>query len=212
MSHPRTLALCAATMLFALGCRQDMHDAPRYDPLEESHFHADSRSARLPVEGTVARGNLREDVGYFTGKTVDGQWVAEMPVKVDLALLRRGQERYNIFCAPCHDQLGNGRGLIVRRGFKQPATYHSDRLRTVPVGYFVDVITNGFGQMPTYAPQVKPADRWAIAAYIRALQYSQNAPAAELSQADRQALAAASAPKTGADASTGSAQPQHGGH
>lgn len=208
MSHPRTLALCASVLaIFALGCRQDMHDAPRYDPLEESKFYPDGRSAREPVAGTVARGHLNEDVAFHTGKTAAGQWLAEPPVEVDLALLRRGQERFNIFCAPCHDQLGSGRGLIVRRGYKQPTTYHSERLRTVPIGYFVDTITNGFGQMPSYAAQVKPADRWAIAAYIRALQLSQNAPAAVLSAADRQALAAGSAPAAGAGA-----QPEHGGH
>ncbi len=188
-----------------------MHDAPRYDPLEESAFYADGRSARDPVAGTVARGHLDEDTVLLTGKTADGSLVAVPPMAVDVALLERGQERFNIFCSPCHDRVGTGNGMIVRRGYKQPQTYHSDRLREQPLGYFVDVIGNGFGQMPSYAHQVPPRDRWAIAAYIRALQYSQNARYAELSAEDRDELAkAASRPARGAH--DGAEHGEGGGH
>ncbi len=183
------LGATAVACLLLAGCRQDMHDAPRFDPLEKTNLYADGRSARYPVAGTVARGHLNEDAVFFTGKDAGGQLVATLPMKVDAPLLKRGQERYNIFCSPCHDQLGTGNGMIVRRGYKQPQTYHSERLRTQPVGYFFDVMTNGFGQMPSYAAQVPAKDRWAIAAYIRVLQLSQNAHLAELSPADRQALA-----------------------
>lgn len=172
-------------MMSLTGCRQDMHDAPRYDPLERSSLFADGRSARDPLPGTIARGHLNADPVLFTGKTATGAFANEPPMAVDRALLQRGQERFNIFCSPCHSQLGDGNGMIVQRGYKQPQTFHQDRLRQQPLGYFVDVIAHGFGQMPSYAAQVAPKDRWAIAAYIRALQVSQNVQAGELSAADR---------------------------
>ena len=156
-------------------CRQDMHDQPKYIPLRPSEFFADGRSARPIPDNTVARGNLREDELYYTGKGPDGKPSNQFPMPVTKELLLRGEQRYNIYCTPCHDRTGNGNGMIVRRGYRHPPTYHSDRMREQPNGYYYDVITNGFGAMPDYAAQVAPADRWAIVAYIRALQLSQQA-------------------------------------
>ena len=171
----RNLKLIVCLAAFALaGCRQDMHDAPRYEPLEGSSFFADGRSSRLPVANTVARGQLREDAHLYEGK-IDGQLANEFPMAVTAEVMARGQERFNVFCSPCHGRTGQGNGMIVQRGFRAPPSYHEDRLRNAPVGYFFDVMTHGFGAMQDYAAQVPVADRWAIAAYIRALQYSQNA-------------------------------------
>jgi mono/diheme cytochrome c family protein len=167
----------------AVACRQDMHDQPKYRPLRESEIFADKRSARPLVPGTVARGTLREDQALFTGK-VGGEFVAEMPVEVTAELLARGQTQYQVFCSPCHGRTGRGDGMVVQRGFKRPSSYHIDRLRQAPVGYFYDVMTAGFGAMSDYASQVPPEDRWAIAAYVRTLQYSQYAPVADV-PADR---------------------------
>jgi mono/diheme cytochrome c family protein len=170
--------------MFALaGCRQDMHDAPRYEPYEKSDFFADGRSARPLVEGTVARGHLREDTPAATGR-MGTAFVATAPVPVTMDLLRRGQERYGIYCTPCHGLTGGGEGMVVRRGFRRPTSLHDPRLRGQPDGYLFDVITNGFGAMPDYAAQVPVADRWAVVAYIRALQLSQNATVADV-PADR---------------------------
>jgi cytochrome c553 len=173
------LGLALAALAGATGCRQDMHDQPKYKPYRESELFEDHRSARPLVQGTIARGMLREDEVFFTGKS-GRDFVAELPVKVTPQLLARGEERFQIFCSPCHGRTGRGDGMVVRRGFKAPSSYHTDRLRAMPVGYFYDVITNGFGAMPDYATQVPPQDRWAIAAYVRTLQYSQYAPAAEV--------------------------------
>ena len=167
-----SLALLACVVL--AGCRQDMHDAPRYEPLESSTFFADGRSSRLPVTNTVARGQLREDEHLFTGK-VGGQPATEFPMAVTAAVMARGQERFNVFCSPCHGRTGEGNGMVVQRGFRKPPSYHDERLRNAPVGYFFDVMTNGFGAMQDYAAQVPVVDRWAIAAYIRALQLSHRA-------------------------------------
>ena len=174
------LALCAA-----LGaCRQDMHNQPKYRGLRASEFFADGSSARPLVEGTVARGTLQEDEAFFTGK-IDKATVKEFPIPIDEALLNRGEERYNIYCSPCHDKTGGGNGMVIQRGFaRQPPSYHIDRLRQADVGYFYDVITNGFGVMPDYRAQIAPRDRWAIVAYIRALQYSQHAPASDVPGGD----------------------------
>jgi mono/diheme cytochrome c family protein len=171
-------ALTLAIVTLA-GCRQDMHDQPKYRPLRESDFYADRRSARPLVEGTVARGDLQQDTYYYTGK-VNGQPGNELPMPVTKELLDRGEERYNIYCSPCHSKLGDGNGMIVQRGFKAPPSYHTDRLRQAPVGHFFDVMSNGFGAMSEYKSQVPVADRWAIAAYIRALQLSQNASRADV--------------------------------
>jgi len=166
------LVLAAAALT---ACRQDMHDQPKYIPLRPSSFFTDGRSARPLIEGTVARGHLNEDTLYYTGKGPDGKPAKEFPMPVTKELIVRGEQRFHIYCTPCHDRTGNGNGMVVRRGYRRPPTYHSDRLREQPNGYFFDVITNGFGAMPDYAAQVEPQDRWAIVAYIRALQLSQQA-------------------------------------
>jgi len=161
------------------GCRLDMHVQPRMNPLAKSDFFADQRSARPLVLGTVARGDLRADTYFYTGKIGDtpGDF---MPFPVSQEVLARGRERFNIYCSPCHSRLGDGNGLIPQRGFRRPPSYHIERLRKAPLGYFFDVMTNGFGAMPDYSAQIQPSDRWAIVAYIRALQLSQNATKAEV--------------------------------
>jgi mono/diheme cytochrome c family protein len=183
----RLLLVLPLAVLASAACRQDMHDQPKYRPFRESEMFADHRSARPLVPGTVARGSLREDAAFFTGKS-GNDFIAAIPVKVTPELLARGQERFQIFCSPCHGRTGRGDGMIVQRGFKAPSSYHVDRLRAMPVGYFYDVITNGFGAMADYSAQVPPADRWAIAAYIRTLQYSQYAPAGDVPQDKRAEL------------------------
>ena len=167
----------AAVLLLASGvaCRQDMHDQPKYIPLRQSDFFADSRSERQLIEGTVARGHLNDDAAYYEGKGPDGKALAQFPFPVTKDVLERGQSRYNIYCAPCHDRLGEGNGMVVRRGYRHPPSYHIDRLRQAADGYIYDVITNGFGAMPDYAAQIPVRDRWTIVAYIRALQLSHNA-------------------------------------
>jgi hypothetical protein len=168
--------------IFLVGCsRLDMQDQPKYKPQRPSDFFADGRSGRPEIEGTVARGEMQEDNAFFTGKDEQGADLEAFPVPVDKAFIERGRGRYDIYCAPCHGRLGNGLGMIVRRGFKQPPSYHIERLRSAPVGHFYEVITNGYGAMLNYASQVQPRDRWAIIAYIRALQFSQNVNAGELS-------------------------------
>jgi hypothetical protein len=169
-----TLCLLSAafTLLFVSGCRQDMHNQPKYRPLRPSTLFADGSSARPPIEGTVARGTLIADEAMFTGKS-GGAPVTEFPFAITQADLDRGQERYNIFCAPCHDQTGNGRGMVVQRGYRQPPSFHIARLKQVEHGYIFDVITNGFGVMPDYRAQIDARDRWRIIAYLRALQLSQ---------------------------------------
>jgi cbb3-type cytochrome c oxidase subunit III len=162
-----------------------MHNQHKIEPLEASDFFANGQGARPLPAHTVARGDLREGFPY-TGLDAANKPVDRLPFPVTREVLLRGQERFNIYCSPCHDRLGTGRGMIVRRGFKQPTSYHIDRLRSAPVGYFFNVMTEGFGVMPSYAPQIPVADRWAIAAYIRVLQYSQNARLTDLPPADRQ--------------------------
>lgn len=179
-----SLVPCALSLFVIAGCRQDMHNQPKYRGLRPSAFFADGSSARPLVEGTVARGTLQEDEAFFTGK-IDKATVKEFPIPVDDALVDRGQERYNIYCSPCHDRTGGGNGMVIQRGFaRQPPSYHIDRLRQADVGYFYDVITNGFGVMPDYRAQIAPRDRWAIVAYIRALQYSQHAAASDVPGGD----------------------------
>lgn len=162
-----------------------MHDNPRYEPYEQSTFFPDGRSQRPLLANTVARGQLREDEHLYTGK-VNGQLATEFPVAVNESLMLRGQERYNVFCAPCHGRTGKGDGMVVQRGYRAPTSFHDARLRQAPPGYVFDVITNGFGAMPDYATQVPVVDRWAIAAYIKALQLSQNATVNDV-PADRRA-------------------------
>jgi mono/diheme cytochrome c family protein len=175
----KTLPAWAALIFVTAGCRIDMHVQPYYRPLSKSDFFSDARSARLPVDGTVARGDLREDSYFYTGK-IGSNPGDYMPFPVTADVLARGHERFNIYCTPCHGRVGDGQGFIPSRGFRRPPSYHIDRLRKVPIGYFFDVMTNGFGVMPDYSAQVSPEDRWKIAAYIRALQLSQNATAADL--------------------------------
>jgi len=165
-----------------------MQDQPKYIPLRPTTFFADGRSERPLPDGTVARGHLDDDVLFYTGKGPDGKPSNEFPFPVTRGVIARGQTRFNIYCSPCHDRLGNGLGMIVRRGYRRPPSYHIDRLRQVPNGYIFDVITNGFGAMPDYAAQIAPQDRWAIVAYVRALQLSQSASVNDLSAAEREQL------------------------
>ena len=171
------------------GCRQDMHNQPKYRGLRPSTFFADGSSARPLVEGTVARGTLQEDEAFFTGKIGGKVDVKELPFPVDQAVLDRGQERYNIYCTPCHDRTGGGNGMVVQRGYRQPPSFHIDRLRQADAGHFFDVMTNGFGAMPDYKAQIDARDRWAIVAYIRALQLSQHAAPADIPGGDPAKLA-----------------------
>jgi hypothetical protein len=169
------LGLALAALALLSGCRLDMHVQPKENPLSRSDFYSDQRSERPPVEGTVARGELREDTYFYTGK-VGNNPGDSMPFPVTREVLERGRERYNIYCAPCHSRVGDGNGFIPSRGFaRTPPSFHIVRLQKAPLGYFYDVITSGFGIMPDYASQIPPRDRWNIVAYVRALQLSQNA-------------------------------------
>jgi len=204
LSRNQSLAVCRVPfavialglLAAASGCRQDMHNQPKAIPLRESMFFKNGSSARPLVDGTVARGTLHDDAAFFTGKS--GATVVDaLPFALTAEVLDRGEQRFNIYCTPCHGLAGMGDGMIVRRGYRQPPSYHTDRLRQAPLGHFYDVMTNGFGAMPDYRVQIIPRDRWAIAAYIRALQLSQHAAAAELPPDERQKLsqpAAAAAP------------------
>jgi hypothetical protein len=173
------LALLGMLALAGAACRQDMHDQPRYKPYAKSDFFNDGRSARPLLAGTVARGHLRGDDVLFTGKQ-GAAFAADLPFPLTPEVLARGRERFTIFCTPCHGQTGNGDGMVVRRGYRRAASYHTDRLRGEPVGYFFDVMTRGFGAMPDYSLQIPVKDRWAIAAYVKALQLSQYAAARDL--------------------------------
>jgi mono/diheme cytochrome c family protein len=166
------VAALALTAVVSAGCRQDMHDAPRYDPLESAEMFANGSSARPIVAGTVPRGQLNDDAFLHTGKGPDGLPVAAFPFAITHADLDRGQERFNVYCSPCHGRTGVGNGMVVQRGYRQAQSLHIDRLRLAPEGYFFDVITNGFGVMPDYRSQIPVDDRWRIIAYVRALQLS----------------------------------------
>ena len=203
--------------LVTAGCRQDMHDKGRIKPFEESRYFADGRGARLLPAGTVARGFLRDDIGLYKGQTPEGDFLAQIPMPVTRELVLRGQSRFNVYCTPCHGRVGQGDGMIVQRGFKKPVSFHDPRLRMTPAGYFFDVMTNGFAQMPSYAAQVPVKDRWAIAAYIRALQLSQHATVADVPAEGRTAFIEGKTldPKTGlpvAEAPAGGAHGHGGGH
>jgi len=200
VTKARAAALVLGLFAAAAGCRQDMHDQPKYKPFRPSDFFGDDRSARPLVEDTVARGQLRADATYFTGKQ-GAMPVDVLPVAVTPALLRRGQQRYGIYCTPCHGQTGRGDGMVVQRGYRRPPSFHIDRLRNEKTGYFFDVITSGFGAMPDYAAQVTVADRWAIVAYLRALQLSENARLEDV-PADRRGALASPSPSA-------SAAPEH---
>jgi mono/diheme cytochrome c family protein len=203
------LLVAVAAAAAGAGCRHDMQNQNKLIPYRASVFFPNGASARQPPEHTVARGELRADEAYYTGIR-GGKPVADLPFPVTREVLRRGQQRFDIFCAPCHGRLGDGRGMIVTRGYKQPPSFHGEMLRSAQVGYFFNVMSQGFGVMPSYAAQVSVPDRWAIAAYIRALQYSQNAPLAELPPETRAAIegdlkAAPAAPSGPAAAPSGMA-------
>jgi mono/diheme cytochrome c family protein len=185
-----------AVLLFLAGCRNEMHEQARYEPLEPSAFFEDGNSSRPLVAGTVPRQDVRgeppkgvdEDL-FFTGWN-NGRLAEEVPFPVDRAVLERGQQRYRIYCVPCHSETGDGRGMIVRRGFNPPPPYYSQELMKQPIGHFFNVMTRGYGTMYSYATRIPPRDRWAIAAYIRVLQLSQHATAADLPAEDLQKLQA----------------------
>lgn len=179
--------LAAGWAALAAACAPDMSQQPKYPPLGPSDFFADGSSARPGVEGTVARGLLRTDEALYTGR-VDGELVVRIPVPVTRTLLERGRDRFDIYCSPCHGHLGNGEGVIAMRGFRQPTSYHIDRLREAPDGHFFDVITHGYGVMYGYAARVPADDRWAITAYIRALQRSQAATLQDVPEPEREKL------------------------
>ena len=174
-------ALCA---LLLVGCRQKMANQARYDPLEPSDFFADGMAARPRVEGTVARGEMTANPFFDTGK-VNGQVADGFPMPVTIELVNRGQDRFNIYCAQCHGRVGDGNGMIPSRGYRRPPSFHTETLRAAASGHLYDVMTNGFGAMPPYAKMIPPQDRWAIVAYIRALQLSQNATVADVPVEDR---------------------------
>ncbi len=192
--HLHITLLTLLALLAVVGCRQDMHDQDKYQAYERNDFFDDQRASRPLLPGTIARGHLEEDSVLFRGEA-DGVMVDRLPLTVDRALLERGRERYDIFCSPCHDRVGSGAGMIVQRGYKRPTSFHSERLRTIADGYFFQVMTNGFGVMPDYAAQIPAQDRWAIVAYIRALQLSQAAAAADLAAGDLEQLRASEAAK-----------------
>jgi mono/diheme cytochrome c family protein len=208
LAKPAASGLLLLALIAAAGCHNDMHDQPRYEPLEPSSFFANDMSSRPLVAGTVARGELNEDQAFLTGRDENGKLLTEVPLELDRAVLERGRERFNIFCSPCHARTGNGDGMIVQRGFRRPPSFHTERLRETRSGHFFDVITKGFASMPSYAVQIEPRDRWAIVAYIRVLQLSQHAksddiPPEELSQIDQPQEPAPEAP-----VSTPEAMPQ----
>ena len=195
MKRSKARAMLAFTEIVSLlllvcstvACRQDMHDQPKYEPLQESHFFSDHRSSRPLIEGTVAQGQLKTDKHLHTGKRA-GQLLDTLPFPVTEQVLKRGRQRYDIFCSPCHARVGTGEGIVVQRGFRPPPSLHTQRLREAPVGHLFDVITNGYATMYSYATRISPSDRWAIVAYVRALQLSQHAWIEELPERDQTRL------------------------
>jgi mono/diheme cytochrome c family protein len=175
LKTPRTIsAFTLAALAFTTGCRRDMQDQPKYKPLQKSDFFVDGRSARPIPAGTIAWDELNDNDPEHTGEA-NGVFLDTIPLPVNEALLRRGQDRFDIFCSPCHGRIGDGNGMVAQRGFRIPANLHTDRLRQVPPGYIFEVITNGYGAMPEHRDQIPVNDRWAIVAYVRALQLSMNA-------------------------------------
>ena len=193
MRRPLRFAAAALLAVLFLSCRRDMQDQPKYKDLRGSTFFDDQRSARPVVPDTVARGFLYADQRFLTGKE-NGEPLAALPMPLTPELLSRGRDRYQIFCTPCHGLTGDGLGIVVQRGYRQPPAFTIDRLRVAPVGYFFDVMTHGFGSMMDYAAQIPPKDRWAIAAYVRALQLSQGTTIADVPQEARAALESPEAP------------------
>lgn len=195
----------AALLLLLTACRQDMNDQHKLEPMEASTFFADGRGDRPAVAGTVARGQLRTNDAFFAGR-VNGKLIAANPLPPSAPILAKGRERYDIFCSVCHDRVGTGQGTIVRRGFKQPPTFHSDRLRDVPDGYIFEIISNGLGAMMNYRDRLAPEERWAVVAYIRALQLSQRAPGNLLTDHDTKQL------ETADSAAAATVRPESDGH
>ena len=182
-------------MILCFGCSQgtpsedppvhlnpNMDDQPKYEAMEESKFFLNRSAMRMPVDGTVARGQLNDDPLYYQGKDDKGKFISKNPLTINRQLLRHGQERYNIYCTPCHGLSGYGQGIVVKKGFLPPPSFHIDRLRKIEDGYVFNVITNGIRNMPAYRAQIPVADRWAIVAYFRALQRSQNATIEDIPQ------------------------------
>lgn len=183
--HCRGLG-CFLALLMS-GCTQQMEDQPRVDTLEASLFHESGISYQPSVPGTIARGELPDASPFATGNS-ENKPITEFPIELDHTLLSRGQERYKIFCSHCHGPIGFGNGMVVQRGFPVPPSYHIDRLRDLPLGSMFGVITNGHGRMPAFGRRIPPRDRWAIIAYVKALQLSQNLPLTELSESERSQL------------------------
>ena len=173
------LFVLSMAALACAGCRQDMQNQPKFIPQRSTTFFADGRSVRPQVAHTVARGQLDENTFFLTG-LIEGKEADALPFPISMQVLARGQERYNIYCTPCHSRVGNGAGMIVQRGYKPAGNFHSARILAEPLGHYFHVMTNGYGAMPDYSAQLPPADRWAVAAYIRALQISQNAREGEV--------------------------------
>jgi mono/diheme cytochrome c family protein len=194
------LLLSAFCLLPFAACRQKMANQPRYDPLETSDFFADGMSARPRVAETVARGELSTDPFFDTGK-INGTVADGFPVPVSRELVDRGHQRFDIYCSECHGRLGDGNGMIPARGYRRPPSFHTQTLRTATTGHLFDVMTNGFGAMPPYGSMIPPQDRWAIVAYIRALQISQNATVGDVPPNHRASLDTPATP----------AAPAHGG-
>lgn len=195
----RTLSAAAILplMLLMVACRQDMQDQPKYKPLGSSRFFADGRDARPIPAGTIARDELNDTDSFHTGGD-NGTFLDTIPLRVDSALLRRGQERFDIYCSPCHGRTGDGNGMVAQRGVKIPADFHTDRLRSVPPGYIYQVIKNGYGAMGDYGDQIPVNDRWAIVAYVRALQFSRDATLNDVPEQERGELSAGNHPQPGA--------------
>jgi mono/diheme cytochrome c family protein len=187
MSSSLQLGMVLMVMMLT-ACRQDMNDQARYGPLKPSDFFKDGAASRSLPAHTVARGDFRENTVLYTGRLNAKEFTATLPMPLTPELLRRGEERFNIYCSVCHGRTGNGDGMIVQRGFPRPPAYATDRLRAAPVGYFYEVITHGYGVMYSYAARIDPVDRWAIVAYIRVLQLSQRATLADADAAPRQQL------------------------
>lgn len=201
-------------LLALVGCGRNMYDQAKYEPQDSSSLFTNGASSRPLLENTVSRGRGEVDAAFYTGQSADGV-ATELPFELTEAVLQRGQQRYDIYCSPCHNYTGNGQGMIVQKGFVQPTSFHDPRLLASPVGYFYGVATNGFGRMFPYASRIPPEDRWAIAAYIKALQYSQSAPIAALPEdlkeevvtaTQAEAQAAAKAARTSAEAAREAAQ------
>jgi mono/diheme cytochrome c family protein len=184
--------------LVTSACRQDMQEQPKYKPLAPSKFFADGRSARPIPAHTIARDELNDNDSFHTGE-INGAFLDTIPLPVNLQLLQRGHDRYNIFCSPCHGEVGDGLGMVARRGFQIPANLHTDRLRAVPPGYIYQVITNGYGAMPDHGDQIPVRDRWAIVAFVRALQLSHHATLADVPPPERQQLEKTPQPTPGDD-------------